>query len=290
MRATALALVTLLLTAGCGQSVTGVPTPNPEAARQAAADVYSTSVRAIEKYVDETRDFRGTIFFYAAVNERKSGSDVDVAMRGTPPALLTKSRSKTPPGYDYDIYHPSGDPLEYVRLGKAYTSIAPTEWVSMSASGTDLDCAIVGLQTLCKIVAALGATDKASPPGRNTTGMRLPDGRTELRTEITLKTVVDNQVINFPADVVALIEPAMMNRLVAVNIVLNSDRTLLKAEVKGEVHGEKSKVQLEIGYDAKGPATPADFPAAPRPDQVTALPAGNEAKTQFWNRMGSIQK
>ncbi|MBE1467224.1 hypothetical protein [Kibdelosporangium phytohabitans] len=290
MRVTRLALVALLLTAGCGQSVTGVAVPDPEAARQATAGLYSSSVKAVEKYIRETRDFRGTIFFYAAVNERKSGSDVDITMRGVPPSTIIKSRSKTPPGYDYDIYHPANDPLDYVRLGKAYTSIAPTPWVSMQTTGADIDCAITGIQTLCKIISALDATDKAPPPGRDTTGTRLPDGSTEVRTDITLKAFVDNAVINIPADVAKLIDPELMSRLVAVKIVVNSDRTLRKAEVRGEVRSAKTKVQVEVGYESRGPSDATDFPAAPPPGEITALPADRAARTDFWNRMAAVQK
>nr|WP_042198964.1 hypothetical protein [Kibdelosporangium sp. MJ126-NF4]CEL23649.1 hypothetical protein [Kibdelosporangium sp. MJ126-NF4] len=278
----------LLLTAGCGQSVTGTPVADPDGTRKAGEKAYSVAVQALNAYLQKTTDLRGSIYYYAAVNERKSGSDVDIAMRGTPAAFYYKSRSKTPPGYDYDTYHPASDPLEYVKLGQAYSSIAPTPWVSMPATEPGFTCAIAGLQTLCKINGALDATDKAKPPGRSTTATTAADGSTEVRTEITLKAFVDNSVINIPADVVGLIEPGLMNKLVPVKIVVNSDGTLHRAEVKGELQGSKTKVQIELGYESRGPADASDFPSVPQPGELTALP-DKAAKDDFWDRMAKIR-
>ncbi|MCE7005782.1 hypothetical protein LWC34_23560 [Kibdelosporangium philippinense] len=292
MRITRLVLLAVLLVAGCGQSVAGSPVPNSEAAKKSAERLYNQGISAISGYFTNVNNFRGSLFFYAAVNDRKSGSDIDVAMRGAPGeqySLMTKHRSKTPPGYDYDVYSPAGSALDYVRLGKAYTSIAPTPWVSLPTISDGYVCAISGLQTLCKLVDALRAVDKAPPPGRITTASRLPDGRTEVRTEITLKAFIDNRVIGMPADVAGLIEPEMMSKLVPLKIMLSSDGALQGVEVKGAVQGTKSRVELEVGYEARGTAVPADFPPQPQAGDVTALP-DETARSDFWKRMAAAQK
>ncbi|CAM4188773.1 hypothetical protein KIPE111705_44260 [Kibdelosporangium persicum] len=290
MRLTIVALAVSLLATGCGQAVEGTPVASPDDERKAGNKAYETALGVMRQYVKDAKDFRGSLFFYAAVNERKSGSDVEIARKGDPPALVSRRKSKTPPGFDYDVYQPAGDPLEYVRLGPKYVpQIVPTQWASMPAVPySGFPCAITGIQTLCKIMDALDTTTEAAPPGLGRAAVRLNDGATEVRTEITLKSFVDNSVITIPADVVALIEPDMMGRLIPVKIVVNADGTLRKAEVRGEVAGRGGKVQVEVGYEARGPAEASDFPPLPAPAEVTALP-DKTARDEFWTKMANAR-
>jgi hypothetical protein len=290
MRPTIVALAVGLLATGCGQAVEGTPVASPDDVRKAGNKAYETAVGVMQQYVKNPKDFRGSLFFYAAVGERKSGSDVEVARKGDPPALVSRRKSKTPPGFDYDIYQPAGDPLEYVKLGPKYVpQVVPTQWASMPALPySGFPCAITGIQTLCKITDALDDTTGAAPPGLTRAAVRLDDGATEVRTGITLKSFVDNSVINMPADVVALIEPDVLGKLVPVKIVVNGDGTLRGVEIRGEVAGRKGKVQVEVGYEARGPAEASDFPALPAPAEVTALP-DKAAKDEFWTKMATAK-
>jgi hypothetical protein len=290
MRLTMVALAVGLLAAGCSQSVAGTPVASPDGERVAGNKIYETALGAVQEYVKNPKDIRGSLFFYAAVNERKSGSDDEIARKGDPPALYYRTRSKTPPGFDYDIYQPAGDPLEYVKLGPKYVpQVVPTTWASMPAIPySGYPCAISGIQTLCKITNALDKTEQAAPPGRTKTSVRLDDGATEVRTQITLKTFMDNSVINIPKEVAAPIEPDMMAKLIPVKIVVNGDNTLRRIEIRGEVAGRAAKVQVELGYEARGPAQASDFPALPAPAEVTALP-DKAARDDFWRKMGTAE-
>lgn len=287
MRVTRLTLAALLLTAGCGQSVTGTPAPDPEGARKATERLYADSVKAMNTYVTDAGDFRGTVYRYAKIKDKSSGSEVNVSRRGSPPALVTRIKSTSNPGYEYDIHRPADGPAEYVRLGPGYAKLAPTPWVSGPAKPVaDFHCAVAGLQTLCKLGSAL---DQSGHGGKvRPEGARLDDGGTELRTGITLKAFVDNSVIPIPTDITAKIEPEMMDRVFPAKIVVNADGTLRKVEVKGEATGKGGSVQLEVGYEARGRSAADDFPPLPRPGEVTVLP-DQAASDDFWARLGAVR-
>ncbi|SMC89485.1 hypothetical protein [Kibdelosporangium aridum] len=287
MRVTRLALAAVALVAGCGQSVAGSPVANPADAKAAGERLYNQGVSAIQTYVKDATDFRGTVYRYGVIKDKRSGSEVNVSMRGDPPALITKIKSTSHPGFDYDLYRPADGDREYIRLGPGYAKLAPTPWVSGPANPVSgFACAISGLQTLCKLVDAMDQSTKGG--GVSPQGTRLADGGTEVRTGITLKAFIDNSVIPIPADITALVEPEMMGRTFPTKIVVNADGTLRTVEVKGEVPGKGGKVQLEVGYEARGRSAADDFPPLPAADQTTAL-ADKAASDDFWARLGALR-
>jgi hypothetical protein len=282
--------VLALAVAGCGQVVPGTPAPDPGAARQAADEMLKQGMDALGKYVQESVEFRGTLYRYATVNDNQSGEEVNVSSLGDPPARITKIRVPAHDGYDYDIFHPAKSTLDYVRLGPQYAKLEPTKWLSMptfSASG--FSCAVPGLQTLCKLSAAIDATAKAGPSGLTTTASRLADGGTEVRTAVTLKSFLDATVIPIPDDVANNIQPDMMGALIPTQLVLNSDGTLQKIEVTGEVAGHSGgKMKLQVGYEAKGRPGQEDFPPIPQAAELTALP-DKATVDNFWAQLRQIR-
>ncbi|MEV4317570.1 hypothetical protein [Actinocrispum sp. NPDC049592] len=275
--------------AACGQAVSGSPAPNPEAARQAADRTLDQGVAAMGKYVQTSANFRGTVFRYATIDDKGSGSEVEVSRMGQPAAVMTKIHSTSHSGFDYDVFHPAGSALDYVRLGPGYAKLAPTKWVSMAAfSASDFSCAMPGLQTLCKLTDTIDATRKAAPPGLSTETRRLDDGGTDIETSITLKAFLDATVIPIPADITTRIDPDMTGKLIPVRLTLNSDGTFRRIEVNGAVLGKAGKVQLQVGYETKGPSASDDYPPVPQPAEVTALP-DKAAVDDFWARLGQIR-
>jgi hypothetical protein len=245
-------------------------------------------MRTLGKYVTSAENFRGTVFRYIKFTGNSTTGEIDVSRYGQPPAIITKIRSPDHPDYNYDLYHPAGNALDYVRLGSGYAVLAPTKWVSMPTStSSEFACATPGLQTVCKLTNAIEATGKAAPPGLTKSAGRLDDGAIESRTQITLKAFLDATVISIPADITSRIEPAMMGALIPVRILANTDGTLRKIELNGEVPGSTGKMQIQIGYEAKGPSGPEDFPPLPRPAEVTAL-SDKAAADEFRTRMLQI--
>ncbi|MCE7005783.1 hypothetical protein LWC34_23565 [Kibdelosporangium philippinense] len=292
MRVTRLALatkvvVTAVLVAGCGQAVTGSPLANPADAKAAGQRLYNASVDAVKKYIKDATDFRGTVYRYGVIKDKRSGSEVNVSMRGTPPALITKIKSTSHPGFDYDLFRPADGDRQYIRLGPGYAKLAPTSWVSeLARPVSGFSCAIAGLQTLCKLLDAMDQTAKGNPSDPQSVG--LDDGATELRTGISLKAFIDNSVIPIPSDITATVDAQTMGRIFPTKIVVNADGTLRKVEVKGEAPGKDGKIQLEVGYEARGRSASDDFPPLPAADQTTAL-ADEAASNDFWARLGAIR-
>ncbi|RSM67408.1 hypothetical protein DMH04_49050 [Kibdelosporangium aridum] len=287
MRVTRLALAAVALVAGCGQAVTGSPVPNPKDLKVAGERFYNVGLDSVRTYIKDATDFRGTVYRYGAIKDKRSGSEVSVSMRGTPPALITKIKSTSHPGFDYDLYRPADGDRGYIKLGPGYAKLAPTPWVSEPASPVSgYGCAISGLQTLCKLIDAMEQTAKGGVAAPE--GSKGADGATEVRTGITLKAFIDNSVIPIPADVTALVEPEMMGKVFPTKIIVNADGTLRKVEVKGEVPGKDGKVQLEVGYEARGRSAADDFPPLPAAGETTALP-DKAASDDFWARLGATR-
>jgi hypothetical protein len=127
-------------------------------------------------------------------------------------------------------------------------------------------------QTICKLSDANEATVTSAPPGFSKTAARLDDGATEARAAVSIKAFLDATIIAIPADITSKVEPAMMDKLIPVSIVLNRDSTLRKIELVGEAPGASGNMRIQIGYEPKGPSGPDDFPPAPAAAEVTALP------------------
>jgi hypothetical protein len=283
---TPLAALTL---AACGQAVPGSPTPNADAAHQAADRMFTQSIDALEKYVTASKNFRGTLFRYVTLKGKSTSGEVDVSQYGRPESLIAKFHATDHPDYRYDTFHPAGNDRDFILLGPGYASLAPTKWVSLpTTTSSGYVCATPGLQTLCKMSEAMEATSKATPAGLEKSAARLPDGGFEARTAITLKSFLDKTLISIPADITALIEPEMTGRLIPLRIQINSDSTLRKIEINGEVAGQGGKMQIQLGYEAKGPSEPGDFPSTPPPAEVTALP-DRAAADEFQVKLGQVR-
>jgi hypothetical protein len=284
-----LAPVVALALAGCGQTVPGVPAVNADAARQAADRMFQQSIDALGKYVTSAENFRGTLFRYVTLKGKSTSGEVDVSQYGNPSSLIAKFHATDHPDYRYDTFHPAGNALDFVQLGPGYASLAPTKWVSMpTTTSSGYVCAVPGLQTLCKMSEALDATSKAAPAGLEKSASRMPDGGFEAQTSITLKAFLDKTLISIPADIMALVDPAMTGRLIPLRIQINSDGTLRKIEINGEVPGQNGKMQIQLGYDAKGPSEPGDFPPVPQPAEITALP-DRAAANEFQVKLGQVR-
>ena len=98
---------------------------------------------------------------------------------------------------------------------------------------------------------------------------------------------MDAAVVPIPTEIANQISPDMMGALIPTQLLLNSDGTLQKVEVNGEIPGKSGTVKIQVGYEDKGRATGADFPPTPQPAEVTALP-DKAAADDFWARFGQV--
>lgn len=262
-----------LLVTGCGQTVPGAPAPDEAAVAQAGDRLFDQAMTALKTYLTSAKNFRGTVFRYVEFKGHKSSGEVDISRHGDPGALISRFRATNGPGYHYDTYQPAGSESAYVSLGPGYAHLAPTKWVSMPASPpSGYVCAVPGKQTICKLSDAIEATAGKRAARVRKTASRLDDGATEVRAAVSVKAFLDATIIAIPADITSKVEPAMMDKLIPVSIVLNRDSTLRKIELIGEAPGPSGTMRIQIGYEPKGPSGPDDFPPFPAAAEVTALP------------------
>jgi hypothetical protein len=92
-------------------------------------------------------------------------------------------------------------------------------------------------------------------------------------------------------DVAEQITAEMTRAIVPVKIPLNQNHTFRSIELTGQMQGKRDPMQLQVGFERRGPAAASDFPATPKPEETTVLP-DDKARIDLWNKItsGGAQK
>lgn len=197
-------------------------------------------------------------------------------------------------GLTIDRVHMQGSPTTYYLFGDAYLSVSKTPWVGVPEG--DLDgtvesvCAYPSVWYLCGMVTAWGKT-------RDTHGDATPvhvsvnaDGSQQLRTAVTLRSLVDARIFSIADDLAATISDATYETFLPMDVFFDPDGLVTKAEINGGF-GDAPHLELQLGFEMLGDPPEdqvPDDPAGLDPKYITMLTKPSEIDA-FWDAIGAIR-
>jgi hypothetical protein len=284
---TALAAPVMLLTSGCVTSHTATPVPDGDEAAAYVSAKFADKLQRLSEDFTGNEPRKSTLGSFARIDDKKADNTITAVQIGSPPSRVSKNHSNRDSGEFLDSYHPADSAVEYLRLGPAYSSLAPTPWVSMPYTGNNYGaCFWEGYSTVCKMLNSVSAAVEADQAAKQ--ARSLPGGSVELTAEIPLRIFLDNQVISFPEQLLTRISEPMKSEPLTALIVLGPDGELRRIEMNGIVVGDGHEVEIRMAYQVLDPPTENDLPPVPDDDEVTAL-ADRAAVSDFYDRLGEIQ-
>lgn len=211
------------------------------------------------------------------------GKEAKSAIAGVPPAFISEFASNRE-GNTLNYYHPANSEWTYYLLGERYQSIAPTPWVQVpyveptggEAPYTNAYCDTIPLNYLCTIRGAIDTTaesDRSAEVRHHVS--HGTDGHTELRTQVTWDSLVDNDLmpITLQEDVLEAVPAALEEQLIPVRLWLDEDGFPIKGEINVAHNDGTLTFQMQSGFEYLGPASEADFVEPPSVLDVTEMDA-----------------
>lgn len=273
-------------------------TPPDRLAQQAAE--FDRVFAAYQGWFVGERDERGLAYdhwryddFGDPVGDRTYDVQIDYARLGRSPdvAVLRRDRNSRP-GYGLDVIHPAGSPEDFVLVGDRYREpvslpeqetlrppgstepLARALWIARPTTLADAGgwdrCATAGTSGTCILDQAIAAT-RAAVPGVPRTYHRAPDGTVTARTAVRLIDLVAYDLAPIGAYQLAVLQPVLYD-LVPFTIVFSPAGVLDFAELNGRFTVPGATLELQLGQQHLGVATPADFPSPPAdPAQIQRM-------------------
>lgn len=128
-------------------------------------------------------------------------------------------------------------------------------------------CHRAGTSLFCTLEKAVAAT-RAAVPDVPRTYRRAPDGTVTARTGIRFLDLVAYDLTPVKADQLTLLQP-VLGTLVPFTVTFGPDGTLDRAELNGRLTTSDATIEVQLGLEHRGVATPTDFPAPPTdPTQI----------------------
>ncbi len=279
----------LALATACGQARAGTALPDGD---QAAAYVGAKFEKAMSKLADtivEPRNVTNSADRYFKFDDKYLHNIVTSARTGSPESRIVHNRSQKNPNEFLDSFTPADGAVEYLYLGPAYKSLAPTPWVSMPKpeAGLVQPCAWGGVQIACKMGDAVDSAykaDKKALRGAKSSA----DGTEQLSVNVPFPIFLDRRVELLPDKVLNQVGPELRKAVVPSTITLKPDGSLAAFTMAAKFEGDGHKVELRYEFKFTGEATPSDLPTVPDASQVTVL-ADDAAKQDFYRRLGELQ-
>lgn len=277
-RAGALAALAALVLTGCGtETVTGQGAADESALAAQEAAVFEERMALLDEAALASFDLVGTSFNHAEYGDARTDRQTFVAKLGDPPALFLQQSSSTE-GDQIDSYHPAGSDRDYLLLGDAYVTLAPTRWVSVPTSypADALDvCVIEGLADVCRMSAALAETmESDAAVGVPQQVFTRDDGSTQLVTAITVDSALAQPgLIDLSSEVTSQFDEEILQSLIPLSVWQDAEGLLTKIELSGQVDGD-TPLLVQTGFEVSGVAVEENFPQPPSPLDITLLDGG----------------
>jgi hypothetical protein len=287
-------MCTSVLLAGCGQAKAGTALPRGE---DAAAYVSAKFESTLEKLSDKmsTHDaVKTTVKTRFLISGQGIDATTTTAQTGKQDASILHNASNTDLNDRIDYLHPAGGPVDYVLLGPAYSSLAPTPWVSEPHLPGDFGACVSSgtYHTACKMLNAVVTTTKKNQAVKY--AKQLTDGSVTLQADITLQTFLDTKVVDIDQGDINKMTAQMLQQPLHTTITIDPQGKLRGIDMAAKFDS-KTKTGKDISFDINynfqitGVATPADIPQAPDAGQVTVLP-DQTAVDDFNARKDKIQR
>lgn len=278
----------LALTTACGQARAGNAVPKGDDAVAYVGTKFETAMNKLQDTIGNQRDVTSESGAYFRFDEKYVRGTISSARTGSPESRVSRNRSQKNPDESLDWYTPADGAVEYVYLGPAYKSLAPTPWVSMPKpeSGLTVPCAWSGIITACKMADAVAISynaDKKTVKGAKS----LPENKIELTANVSFGAFLERKVEILPKSFTDAITDEMRKAPIPTTIVLNADGSLQQMAMEAKIEGNGHKIELRYDFRFTGKASPQDMPRLPDASQITALP-DKAAKDDFYRRLGEL--
>lgn len=277
--------------AGCGKE----PLPevaafaDPVALSTYQQESFAAQLERMDAAVDARQPYTGdqplnakyNSYNHIGLGEDDFGKEAQSVIVGQPPAFASEYASNRE-GNTLNNYHPAGSEWIYFLLGERYASIAPTPWVAIpysepkggDAPYTKAYCDTPPLNYVCTIRGAIDVTANSNRAGDTQPHVSLSaDGHTELRTQVTWDSLVNNPLasVTINEQTLAKLPDGIEDQLVPVRLWLDDRGFPIKGEINIAYGEDESKFQLQCGFEYLGPATDADFPEPPSVIDLTQM-------------------
>ncbi|MEC3980225.1 hypothetical protein [Amycolatopsis sp. H20-H5] len=279
----------LALATACGQARAGTAVPRGDEATAYVGAKFENTMNKMKDTVGDQRNVTTSLDAYFRFDDKWVHNLITAARTGDPESRVSRNHSQKNPDEALDSFTPGEGTVEYMYLGPAYKSLAPTPWVSMPKPETGMlnKCNWAGIQVACKMGDAVAVSynkDKKTVKGAKS----LPDGKTELTADVTFDSFVSNRVEVLPESITSKIKDELHKAVVPTKVTVNADGTLDQIVMDAKFEGDGHKVELRYTFAFTGKASTQDLPKTPDAAQVTVLP-DKAARDDFYRRLGDLQ-
>jgi len=259
--------------AACAQPTPGTPRADPAAAEQATTDAIKRGIEAFQDHFRELGDEHARVYNYLNYGELKITTEHESYKVGDPPATLQKRRYERDGDWSETLTPPESE-LDYIKLDKGHTSLAPTPWVSVPSiypDGFDT-CLLLTAWVACHLDSAIGQTNLDAPDEQPNEARATEDGF-EVVTGALLGQMIEEGFISIPEDQRDGITQPMRDTVVPVTIKLDHDMEFTGFEIRATVSdADATPLELQLGYEVLGTASEDDITETPAAAEVTAIP------------------
>lgn len=275
-----------LTTAGCASGKAGTAIPDGDQAAEYVTAKFSTTLESLADDIRSGEPRMSTHRSFTRIGDKKADVTTTAIQVGDPPSRLYKNHSNRDSSDYRDYFHPAGSDVEYTRLGPVYSSLAPTEWVSMPYTAGNLDpCYWGGYLSVCRMLDTISESVKDQHAAKS--AKSFADGRVVLDAKVTLREFLDQRVVIIPDWALAEITEKMKGKLLDTRVSLSPDGKLDDLEMTGKITDGDHEIQVDEHYQLQDAPTEDDLPPVPSGKEVTALKTDKQVD-DFYDRMGQI--
>ncbi|HEY7596511.1 MAG TPA: hypothetical protein VH969_25415 [Actinophytocola sp.] len=276
--------VVLLTASACAQATSGTPRPDAAASDEI---LVKAGYKAFREHFENLGDEHAKVYNFLNYGDTELKTEHESYKYGDPPITVLE-RHRPPTDDRSAVLHPPNDPYDYVRLDQQHANLARTPWVATPTLYRDgfETCFLLTAWLACHLDNAIAQTRATAQDKPRERARRTGDG-VEVTTGAQLGLMIDEGFIGIPADEEADVSAQMRDQLVPVTIKLDADMKFTGFEIRGKVDDGKSEpLELQIGYEVVGEATPHDFPDKPAASETTTISDPAKAE-KFWDAFNS---
>lgn len=274
----------LLAASGCAQATSGAPRPNTAASDEI---LVKAGFKAFHDHFANLGDEHAKVYNFLNYGDTELKTEHESYKLGDPPMTVLE-RHRASADDRSAVLHPPDDPYDYVRLDEEHANLAPTPWVATPSLYKDgfETCFLLTAWLACHLDNAIAQT-KAHAQDKPVERARRTEHGVEVTTGAQLGLMIDEGFIGIPANEEAEVSAQMRDQIVPVTITFDADMKFTGFEIRGKVDdGRSQPLELQIGYEVLGEATPHDFPDKPAPSETTTIDDPEQAE-KFWDAFNS---
>ncbi|HEU5472149.1 MAG TPA: hypothetical protein VFV67_15965 [Actinophytocola sp.] len=282
----AAAALTITL-AGCAQAVPGTAQPDQVAAAKAMESAYTKGISEFQTHFGRLGDERAKVYNYLYLGDSKHINEFESAKFGNPPMTVVV---KHPGADDKDVQiflHTPNSDVDLVKLDSRHAALAPTPWVSTPTfqlkDGFDPYLMLTSWVAV-KLDGAITQTKLDAPDQQRRSVTPKQGGGYELRTGVTLESMIDGGIASVPVALRDKVTAEMKATVLPVRMDFEPDWRFRGFEVLGTVPGDP-QLRIQLGYEVTGRASREDFPQPPAPQEITAI-TDKDAVAKFYDDLG----